>query len=81
MVYKASCIYSLRRYYEKDKKYRKTFYKESFYRYMVRNLVGTLISVGEGKITPSQIEEMLNGKKYQYQTVPANGLYLTNIEY
>ena len=58
-----------------------SFTGKSFYRYMVRNLVGTLISVGEGKITPSQIEEMLNGKKYQYQTVPANGLYLTNIEY
>lgn len=59
-----------------------SFIGKSFYRYMVRNLVGALISVGENKIIPKSIKEMLNdNKKYNYITVPASGLYLVKVDY
>ena len=50
---------------------------------MVRNLVGALILVGENKIKPIQLEEMLHSGEnlYFYNTVPASGLYLVDIEY
>ncbi len=60
-----------------------TFTGKSFYRYMVRNLIGALFLVGEGKIIPEDIEEMLNKEKniYNYMTVPAQGLYLVDVKY
>lgn len=59
-----------------------TFKGKSFYRYMVRNLVGSLILVGENKITPENLKEMVNkDKKYNYITAPANGLYLVDVKY
>lgn len=59
-----------------------TFVGKSFYRYMVRNLVGALILVGEGKITKRDLEDILNNKKVgNYITVPASGLYLENVKY
>ncbi len=60
-----------------------SFIGTSFYRYMVRNLVGSLIAVSEGKITLDILEKMLiTGERIiNYTTVPSNGLYLENIEY
>ena len=54
-----------------------------FLRGMVRALVGTLLMVGEGKITREHFQEILEGKdrKLAGQNVPAGGLFLTNIEY
>lgn len=57
------------------------FEGKSFYRYMVRNLVGTLINVGSGKFTISDVKKMLEGENRQYQTVPACGLYLIKVFY
>lgn len=59
------------------------FVGKSFYRYMVRNLVGVLILVGSGKIKPEYIEVMLNNVdgNYSYITVPPNGLYLERVDY
>ncbi len=59
------------------------FFGKSFYRYMVRNIVGALIQVGEGKIEPIKIKEMLEKKKNitKYITAPANGLYLVDVDY
>jgi tRNA pseudouridine38-40 synthase len=54
-----------------------------FLRNMVRAIVGTLIEVGEGKISFSDIETILLFKdraKAGY-SVPANGLSLIDIEY
>ena len=50
---------------------------------MVRNLVGALMLVGENKIEPIKVKEMLDSKKnkYNYTTAPASGLYLKKIEY
>jgi len=55
---------------------------KSFYRYMVRNIVGALINISEGKSAIDDLKHMVNnGKKKNYLTVPANGLYLEKIEY
>lgn len=60
-----------------------TYEGKSFYRYMVRNLTGVLISVGEGKLTIENVKDLLNDKKknINYITAPPNGLYLVNIKY
>lgn len=60
-----------------------TFTGVSFYRYMVRNLVGALLLAGEGRMPATGIEEMLSQSKniYNYMTVPANGLYLMEVKY
>ncbi len=54
-----------------------------FYRYMVRNLVGSLIEVGKGKIDKSVIKEMLDNydKEKRLPTASPNGLYLIKINY
>jgi len=60
-----------------------TFVGKSFYRYMIRNMVGALILVGRGKITVDDFNNMIYSEKniYTYMTVPASGLYLINVEY
>ena len=60
-----------------------TFKGKSFYRYMIRNMVGALILVGENKQEPEIIKTMLekNKKVVNYITVPASGLYLVDIKY
>ncbi|MDD2504683.1 MAG: tRNA pseudouridine(38-40) synthase TruA [Bacilli bacterium] len=59
------------------------FVGKNFYQYMVRNMVGSLIMVGEEKIKPICIKEMLDKKEnlYNYSNAPAQGLYLLNIKY
>ena len=58
------------------------FKGKSFYRYMVRNMVGALIDVGRGKIDSLYVKEMLdNCEQKQAFTAPACGLYLENIKY
>lgn len=58
------------------------FEGKSFYRYMVRNLVGMMIEVGRGKDKITKVEEMLNSNEEIYgYTAPACGLYLESIEY
>lgn len=59
-----------------------TFEGKSFYRYMVRNLVGAMIEVGRGKIDLEYIKEMLDSKEEKHSfTAPACGLYLDFIQY
>ena len=58
------------------------FEAKSFYRYMVRNLVGMMIEVSRGKEKITKVEEMLNSNEEIYgYTAPACGLYLESIEY
>ena len=67
---------------EKDNILSITFEGKSFYRYMVRNLVGMMIEVARGKEEISKVEEMLNSIDEMHgYTAPACGLYLENIEY
>ena len=60
-----------------------TFTGKSFYRYMIRNMVGALILVGENKIDPITIKNMIisKNKVVNYITAPASGLYLVNVKY
>ena len=59
------------------------FYGKSFYRYMVRNMVGALIDVGKGKANKGDIIKLLNSEKTDkvLSTAPAKGLTLVNIYY
>ncbi len=59
------------------------FNGKSFYRYMVRNLVGALIEVGKHKITSDDIKKMLENynEKITLPTAEACGLYLKQIKY
>ncbi len=58
-----------------------TFKGTGFLRYQVRNMVGILIRVGENKLEPSKIKEILESKDRSKsgKTAPAEGLYLTSI--
>lgn len=59
------------------------FIGTGFLRYMVRNMVGTLIEIGEGKRTPESIIELLELKDRTKagRTAPPEGLYLKNVIY
>lgn len=58
------------------------FEGKSFYRYMVRNLVGMMIDVARGKDDISKVAAMLDSKdEINGYTAPACGLYLDSIEY
>jgi tRNA pseudouridine38-40 synthase len=54
-----------------------------FLRYMVRTIVGTLLEVGKGKISPEQIEELFkkNKRSLASPTAPAKGLCLIEVNY
>ena len=60
-----------------------TFEGTGFLRYQVRNMVGILIKLGEKKIPPKKIKEILDSKDRSKngKTAPAEGLYLTDIKY
>ena len=59
------------------------FYGDGFLRNMVRNLVGTLLEVGRGKITPQEFTTILAGKNRALAgpTAPAHGLCLKKVMY
>ena len=50
---------------------------------MVRSLVGALVAVGEGRIAPAQITEMLQGqgRTPRLEVAPAPGLFLERVRY
>lgn len=60
-----------------------SFTGKSFYRYMVRNLVGAMLDYNEEKCELMLINKMLNEKEYKHQlrTALANGLYLNEVKY
>jgi len=55
----------------------------AFLRYMVRNIVGTLVDVGRGRTTPSGIKDILGSKDRGCAgiTAPARGLFLEKVNY
>lgn len=60
-----------------------SFKGNGFMKYQVRNMVGTLIKVGKGKLPNSIVGDIFNDsslKKHVY-TAPPQGLYLTDILY
>ena len=60
-----------------------TFIGNGFLRYQVRNMVGILIRVGEGKLEPSKIKDILESRDRTTsgKTAPAEGLYLVDVKY
>ncbi|MGH9691870.1 MAG: tRNA pseudouridine(38-40) synthase TruA [Candidatus Acidiferrales bacterium] len=56
---------------------------QSFLRYMVRKIVGTLIEVGKGRFSPEDIPQLfeLRDRSRSGATLPAEGLYLVSLEY
>lgn len=60
-----------------------TFEGNGFLRYMVRNMVGSLIEVGANKRKIEDIKDILDNKdrKTAGITAPSNGLYLVDVYY
>ena len=56
---------------------------QSFLRYMVRKIVGTLIEVGRGRLAVEDIPKLfeLRDRSRSGPTVPPEGLYLVALEY
>lgn len=56
---------------------------DGFLRHMVRNIVGTLIEIGRGRISASSMEEILKScdRRLAGPTAPPNGLFLERIIY
>ena len=54
-----------------------------FLRYMVRNLVGTLVDVGLSKTTPQEFKHILESKNRDLAgiTAPPQGLFLVSVNY
>ncbi len=55
----------------------------AFLRHMARNIVGTLVEVGRGKMWPGRMKEILEAKDRRRagKTAPAHGLFLEKISY
>lgn len=66
-----------------EKFIRLEFHGRGFLKQMVRNLVGTLVEVGEGKRTPGDMAKILaaQDRKKAGRTAPARGLYLKSVHY
>ncbi len=56
---------------------------DGFLRFMVRNIVGTLVDVGLCKTTPDDFKQILLSKnrKQAGATAPPHGLFLMNVQY
>lgn len=60
-----------------------TFTGNGFMRYQVRNMIGILIKVGENKLDPNKIKEIIESKDRLKagKTAPAEGLYLVDVKF
>lgn len=60
-----------------------TFIGNGFMRYQVRNMIGILIKVGENKLEPNKIKEIIESKDRLKagKTAPAEGLYLVDVKF
>jgi len=60
-----------------------TFEGDGFLYRMVRNLVGALVKVGQGRLTPVELKKILHSRSRSNAppTAPAEGLYLLSVRY
>ena len=60
-----------------------TVHGRSFLRYMVRKMVGTLLEVGRGKLTPPDIDKLyeLKDRSKSGPTVPPHGLFMVTVDH
>lgn len=68
---------------EDDDKITFTITSNRFLRNMVRMIVGTLVEVGKGNMSPERVKELLEAKRQPsiLHIAPANGLFLSRIRY
>ena len=66
-----------------DSKVTFSFTGTGFMKYQVRNMVGTLVKVGKGKLEPSDIKRILEDESLRnlVTTIKPEGLYLDDIMY
>lgn len=67
----------------KDGLFKMTFEADGFLRHMVRALVGTIVLVGQGRISVVEFEEILGAadRALAGRTAPACGLFLREVKY
>jgi tRNA pseudouridine38-40 synthase len=60
-----------------------TVHGRSFLRYMVRKMVGTLLEVGRGKLSPADIQTLyeLKDRSKSGPTVPPQGLFMVRVDH
>lgn len=60
-----------------------TMEADAFLRHMVRNIVGTLVEVGRGRIKPERVKDILEMKDRRLAgpSAPARGLFLEKVMY
>jgi tRNA pseudouridine38-40 synthase len=70
-------------YEESEDRGRFVFTADGFLTYMVRNLVGTLLEIGAGRMAPTDIDRILESgdRRLAASTAPARGLCLWRIVY
>jgi len=56
---------------------------DAFLRHMVRNIVGTLVEIGRGKVAPREMPGIMKAadRRLAGPTAPARGLFLERIDY
>lgn len=56
---------------------------EGFLKHMVRNMVGTLIEVGKGRLRPEEVQRILESgdRREAGPNIPARGLFLWKVDY
>jgi tRNA pseudouridine38-40 synthase len=56
---------------------------DAFLRHMVRNIVGTIVEIGKGKMESEEIREIIDSKDRRLAgpTAPARGLFLEKVRY
>jgi tRNA pseudouridine38-40 synthase len=66
-----------------SKSYIREIYDCGFLKYMVRNIVGTLVEVGKGKRTPLDFLRIMEARDRRKAgvTAPPQGLYLVDVRY
>lgn len=77
------CIIYNIKFYQKKNILEIKFIGKSFYRYMVRNLVGTMLDVSKENSSLTDVKKALDNPKIkqQFTTAPPEGLYLNKIIY
>ncbi|HNC83248.1 MAG TPA: hypothetical protein PK999_09390, partial [Nitrospira sp.] len=60
-----------------------SFYADRFLKQMVRSLVGTLVEIGRGKRSASDMDTILKARSRPAagRTAPPHGLYLVRVDY
>jgi tRNA pseudouridine38-40 synthase len=68
---------------QRGRRVRITAEADGFLYKMVRSLVGALVAVGEGKLTPGQLRALLEGRRRTavILTAPPQGLFLRRVQY